>query len=428
MTTWKIMNKIYSLFIFTPILILSSISYSQAKEVKALYFEGIEKSNEPYLNSVFGIKIGDQTDEIEIDKGVERLESLEIFSLVEKELKDSLGGICITIRCDEKGTISPLLSAGKIEDAYWFRLGAQAININGTSIKAGGYYQFFDRNSFKIFFEIPHINGSFWGGGFTAQNLVSLEPIYFTNGPIDYIHENHGYLLDGYRNSGFTTLTFGIDFHKDKFLYVADSISSMDSSESTLNNVKYERLLFRTGFEYKRIEKKGDFFKGFAAENEIIAGFVQWPRNKIAVIESETRYYAILGKWTNIAARFDFELSSNHLNNDQSFFIDDDVKLRHTANQSQRGTAGLTFNLEIRNQLLNKKKWGIQSALFADVGTWRPAGDSFSSMFSNEEVRESFIGAGIRLRTPFIMLRFDYGVDLLHSGETGFSFGIGQFF
>jgi hypothetical protein len=325
------------------------------------------------------------------------------------------------------------LGGGKFIDKAWIKVGAEDVNFDGDGSILGGYYQFFDEHSFGVYYSKPYVRNSNYGIGLSIEKLASVEPVYFNTGPVDYIHNSYSYVFQLF-NQSTPNKKFNIDFeyHSDQFLYDRE-VNNLDMITPKLNNVAYERIFINPSYTVEKMKhfRNRDLLSGFSNNIELISGIVQFPSDYIVNIENEVCYFVKLGNMINIAMRAEVELASNHTLPQEAFFIDDRTKIRHSGSRAQRGTAGTTFNFELRNVLLSNESFGIQTALFADFGAWRPAGGSLTDMFEKTKYHESFVGAGIRIRTPGVrpvILRFDYGYDFINTKETGLSFGIGQYF
>jgi outer membrane protein insertion porin family len=89
---------------------------------------------------------------------------------------------------------------------------------------------------------------------------------------------------------------------------------------------------------------------------------------------------------------------------------------------SRRGNAALILNQELRFPLA----WWFSGASFIDAGNVYPSSRDFNPF----KLRYS-PGLGVRVQTPFVLIRFDVGFNpSRRAGEDPyrFSFGIGQAF
>lgn len=422
----------FSIVIFCGYMLLSFQTYSQEKIV-AVQFQGLKRTKESFLNKVISIKTGDNYDTLLVNQSISDIDDLELFKSVEYIVRDTLGGKKVIFVIKETNNINPLLGGGKFVDKAWIKVGAEDVNFDGDGSTLGGYYQFFDENSFGIYYSKPYVRNTNYGIGLSVEKLASVEPVFFNTDPVDYIHKSYAYVFQLF-NQPTPDKKFNIDFeyHSDQFLYERN-LDSLDTITPSLKNVAYERIFINPSYTVEKMKysRNRDLQSGFSNSTELISGIVQSPFDYIVDIENEFCYFIKLGNMTNIAMRAEVELATNHTLPQEAFFIDDQTKIRHSGNRSQRGTAGATLNFELRNVLLSNESFGIQTALFADLGAWRPAGGNFADMFEKTKYHESFVGAGIRLRTPGVrpvILRFDYGYDFINTKETGLSFGIGQYF
>lgn len=428
------LNKRTILFlgIFFNFYLLANVQmYGQS--IVDIEFQGLKNTKESFLKKIISVKTGDNYDTLSIEESIDFIENLRLFKSVDYVIKDSIGGKKIVFIIKETNSINPLLGGGKFVDKVWFKVGAEDVNFDGDGSTLGGYYQFFDENSFGVYYSKPYVKNSNYGIGLSVEKLASVEPVYFQKGPVDYIHQSYTYAFQLF-NHPKPNKKFNIDieYHSDQFLYERN-VDTMDKVTPKLTKVAYERIFINPSYEVEKIKysRNRDLLSGFSNKIEIISGIIQSPYDYIADIENEFCYFAKIGNITNIALRAELELATNHTLPQEAFFIDDQTKIRHSGNRAQRGTAGSTLNFEIRNILLSNESFGIQAVLFADLGAWRPAGGNLTDMFEKTKYQESFVGGGLRIRTPGVRpvtLRFDYGYDFINTKEAGLSFGIGQYF
>lgn len=405
--------------------------YSQ--NIVDVEFQGLKRTKESFLKKIVSVKAGDNYDTLSIDQSIAFIEDLRLFKSVEYSVKDTLGGEKIIFVITETSNINPLLGGGQFVDKAWIKVGVEDVHFDGDGSTLGGYYQFFDDHSFGIYYSKPYVRNSNYGIGLSVEKLASVEPVYFQKGPVDYIHQSHTYVFQLF-NQPKPNKKFNIDFeyHSDQFLYERN-VDTIDIITPKLNKVAYERFFINPSYEVEKIKyyRNRDLLSGFSNKTEAVSGIVQSPSDYIADIENEFCYFIKVGNITNIAMRAELELATNHTLPQEAFFIDDQTKIRHSGNRAQRGTAGSTLNFEIRNVLLSNESFGIQAVLFADIGAWRPAGGKLTDMFEKTQYQESFVGGGLRIRTPGVrplILRFDYGYDFINTKNVGLSFGIGQYF
>jgi outer membrane protein insertion porin family len=103
-------------------------------------------------------------------------------------------------------------------------------------------------------------------------------------------------------------------------------------------------------------------------------------------------------------------------------FEQDSVGPRTPSGKPVGGNAMLVLNNELRFPLV----WFFDGVAFSDIGNVYPN----VAQFSLTDVRKS-AGFGLRIRNPFVVLRFDYGIKLdRRPGESfgAFFFSIGQAF
>jgi hypothetical protein len=110
--------------------------------------------------------------------------------------------------------------------------------------------------------------------------------------------------------------------------------------------------------------------------------------------------------------------------------LDGFLNVRGIGNRVSRGTAEAILNIEYRQAVWRHKWFTLQLAAISDFGTLRQPGESFSDMFTSNEMNW-FIGGGLRIHSRILYntsYRVDFSFDPLNTSRYGITFGFGQFF
>ena len=141
-------------------------------------------------------------------------------------------------------------------------------------------------------------------------------------------------------------------------------------------------------------------------------------------------YYKKISVNGDLALRAKIGFTSNKLGPFGPFTLDSYLNLRGAGTQIDRGTGQLVFNIEYRHAIFETPKVCFQVVVFNHVGTWRKPSQNISQMFEKDSMM-AYSGLGTRIfftKVYDLILRLDYGISITNSLQSGFVFGIGQYF
>ncbi len=397
--------------------------------IESIHFEGLEKTRESYLRQFLSSKKGDIFQTTNLQKDVQQLWNVGTNQTVATQI-DSLPNqtVRITFQLQEKKTLLPIVNLGGIKENVWFQLGLIDFNWSGRGHQLLAFYQNTDnRHGGQIFYRVPYLNRK-WGLAFNLLQWRSLEPLYFSQGAVNYDYDNLNFGVTLIRNFSFRkSLEFGVSFFQEK--YKKSNSQFLDNppgpSGLTLPKASSKIEYIHNLLNYNDIYLSG--WSGRAIWQTVynIDG-QSWFNSLILQIRKFNKF----GKKGNLAIRGRFGISTNNDTPFAPFVVDSRVNLRGSGNRIERGTAQLILNVEYRHTMYNRNQIAMQVVGFSDLGNWRSPGGSFDQIFQKEELRH-FVGGGIRLSYKRIydaILRVDYGVDIYDSSQRGFVIGVGQYF
>ena len=420
-------KSIIFLFLFLTL----SLTAQQSEDwiIQSIHFEGLEKTKESYLRQFLKSKEGAPFKTIHLQNDIQQLWNVGTNQKVDTKI-DSLPNqtIKITFQLKEKKTLLPIVNFGGIKNNIWFQLGLIDFNWLGRGHQFLAYYQNTDnRHGGQIFYRIPYLNRK-WGMAFNLLQWRSLEPLYFSEGAVNYDYENRNVGVTLIRNFNFRkSLELGASFFQEKY---------KKSASQFIDNPPGP-----TGLTLPKFSSKVEYIHNFINYNDIYltgwSGRAIW--QLVYNIDDQTVFNSLIlqvrkfhqfGKNGNLAIRGRFGISTNNNTPFAPFVVDSRVNLRGSGNRIERGTAQLILNAEYRHTLFNLNQVAIQVVGFSDLGNWRSPGGSLEQIFQKEELRH-FVGGGFRLiykRIYDAILRVDYGVDIYDRSQKGFVIGIGQYF
>lgn len=422
------LKKIFTLFLFFTVFNLIA-QQGDGWTIESIHFEGLEKTKESYLRQFLKSKEGDTFQTTHLQNDVQQLWNVGTNQKVAARI-DSLPNqtVKITFQLKEKKTLLPIVNLGGIKDNVWFQLGLIDFNWLGRGHQFLAFYQNTDnRHGGQIFYRIPYLNRK-WGLAFNLLQWRSLEPLYFSEGAVNYDYDNRNVGVTLIRNFNFRqSLELGASFFQEKY---------KKSESQFIDNPPGP-----TGLTLPKVSSKIEYIHNFLNYNDIYlngwSGRAIWQTvyniNDKTIFNSlilQARKFHRFGKNGNLAIRGRFGISTNNDTPFAPFVVDSRVNLRGSGNRIERGTGQLILNIEYRHTLLNWNTWAMQMIGFSDLGNWRSPGGSLDQFFKKEELKH-FVGGGFRLiykRIYDATLRVDYGVDIYDRSQKGFVIGIGQYF
>ena len=403
---------------------------STAQTVNSVKFEGLTRTRESFLRSLILCKEGSQFDTIQIRKDEQELKNLQLFFEVDaswKEVVDSSYDITYTIR--EARYLYPIFSIGGFQDQFKLIAGANHINISGKGDQFGAQYQYYDRHSFSVFYNAPRHKNLKTGHETSFSKYSTVEPLYFSDTVSIFNFDNYALSVGGFywitRN-----LKVGLGGMGMYERYMKTDSAFIDIGGG-MTDFRFYKYQIRTQLTYNKINQHFEFRDGIA--NNLFFETIQTHRFPEASFFKATNEFKWLKRTSyrgNLGFRSRLGIATNNFSPFAPFVIDGFINVRGSGNRVARGTAELIGNLEYRFSFLPNKWFFFQAVAFTVYGSLRPPGESFASMFE-EQNQYFFLGGGLRVHTRFLYnmtLRLDYSFSPVDASQRGFTFGFGQFF
>jgi len=401
---------------------------SKAVVIKSIKYVGLKKTKVEYLQSITEQAEGDFYIDSIWENDIQLIKNTNLFFEVSWEMKDAEEGIQLTVKLQESTYLIPIIDISVIPDNFKIQLGGSNINWLGKNYTIGGFYQYYQRHSFKLFTASPrHLNGK-TGHAATIGSYSSIEPLYFETDQSNFNYDNYSVDLSGYFwFSNYHRASIGGMLMKEKYENIERMVGDFDIG-FTLDLFKYQVKAF---FEYKRVNLHHQYFDGLYykiyVENIETQDF---PEASFLKLMGSLKYYKRVKELGNFAVNMDLAIATNNFSPFSPFVLDSYVNVRGIGNRVARGTALAVINAEYRQTLWTNKLFYLQANGYFDFGSVRPPGGSIEEMFSPVNY-DLFAGLGLRIHTRKIYnvaFRIDYGVNTMDINHNGFVFGINQFF
>ncbi|MEM6737226.1 MAG: POTRA domain-containing protein [Bacteroidota bacterium] len=406
--------------IFSIPLVLSS------QQIASISFEGLKKTKESYVRQFVTVQVGDRLDSVQLERDRKTLTNLEIFgNALVKVYLTTEGDYEVIFWCNELFTLLPIFSFGGIEGNFWIQTGFSEANLGGGGNKLTAYYQYYDRSSIAAHLTFERIKRSNWGANLSFVKWSTLEPLFFSQGEVQYEYDNWTFGATAIRYFQFRDkVEFGGAYFTEDYTRVGEGFSDaplMVSEKKILGKVLY--TIDRVNYH---------FFYLDGVRNQLNFQTVRSIGNDPAfyIMFNDLIYHRRINEKGNFAMRFRFGVSSNEESPFAPFVLDSYLNIRGVGNRVDRGTGAIILNTEYRHTMLEKEKMAIQGVIFSDTGSWRNPGGTFND-FTDSDNFVLFAGGGLRLIHKKIynaIFRVDYGINLQETEINGFVLGVGQYF
>ncbi len=426
--------KPWSLRLFTCLtfLLLFTTPGVYAQEViEQISFEGFKKTRISFVQRFLRSEAGGVYD-VEVVAGDEQsIRNLQLFSSVSSRVEQRDDKTTLVFEVEELITRLPITNFGGITDNFWLQLGINDYNWLGRGGYFGGYYQYYDRHSFKVFSLMPYLFGDRLGLSYIVGRQATLEPAYFSDTSLDFDVDRWELTsmirYEIYRDlatQNLWTLDAGGGYLNE--IYTLPGTANIDFPART----QFDKFFLKTSVAHSKINYFYHHVDGHSQQSTL--EFVQTINDDIAFWKwfNEFRFFWHIGANANPAMRIVAGISSNDDTPFVPFVLDSYLNVRGSGNRVARGTSELTINLEHRQTLQERRAWAIEGVVFIDLSAWRPGNAPLQDMFKSRNV-VSFTGAGARLHLRRIYnfsLRLDYGISTSDRSSRGFVLGVGQYF
>ena len=416
------------LLLFLPILGLAQTPAPQA--FLGVEFEGLKKTDASYLNQVLRIQSINEWQPEDLDSYTQKLANLTNIASASHRVDTLEEGLLVVFEIEEARTLFPILNFGGIKNNFWYQLGFTDINWLGQGMQLTAFYQNNDRRSnYNLFYKVPYIKGSKWGGSVSILRFASIEPLFFDEGVVRYNYDNLNFGLSAFYEFKIGhTLELGGSYFIESY---EKNENQPLSDPPGPDNLRQPKWLGKLVHRYDKINYHYYKLNGFAVTTIFETVYNTLDQDWFGIVLNDVRYYKTFGRRTNLAMRIRLGISSNRDTPFAPFVLDSNVNIRGSGNRIDRGTAQAIWNLEYRYSIWDPKgrNFAAQLVAFSDLGTWRNPGGDFSDLWESSNFRH-FIGGGFRLiyKKAFnAILRVDYGIDIYDVNQRGFVIGIGQY-
>ena len=395
--------------------------------ISSVEFSGFNKTKSSFLERHLKISKWIEYDQILIEEDIQKLYNLNYYFDVKVDTVINEDGIGVKFSAKEKITILPMLNFGGIKDNFWIQLGAMDVHFLGKGAILGGLYTYYDRHSFIVFTEIPNIGNSKFGIKSSFQKYSSFEPVYFRNQSADYNYDNTTLELLGIYNFEFgNNLYAGLTYLDETYT----KLTNDDFLPEVPRVFETEKWILKLNYEWNQVDYYSNYVDGFHFSSFFETVITPGNENAFWKFLGIFRYYKRMANDHNFAFRLRGGISPNVESPFVPFVLDSYINIRGSGNKIARGISELVMNWEFRPKI-KEYSWGnLQGAFFIDAGTWRPVGGTFSDMWKEKNM-SVYTGLGIRVyvkRIYNMILRADYGFNVIHPDSNGPVFGLGQYF
>jgi len=397
--------------------------------IDQLQFEGLKKTKSSFLLQFLKSRPGIPTTEKSIQADIQMLKNISGIGNANYRLDSTGKETKLIYQVQEVKTLLPIVNFGGIKGNLWFQLGFTDINWRGKGQSLSGYYQNNDRrHSGQIFYKIPWYRGKPWGFSASLTKWSSREPVFFSEGTVNYDYDNNSIALSVIRHFGFhRNLELGGTYFIEK--YTKSELQFLDSppGPTTFRQPKYlSKLEIIENFLNYHLF----YLKGYSWRLAMQNVYNTIDKNWFNTLQFQGRSFKRFGHTGNLAMRLRLAISTNNETPFAPFVVDSHVNIRGVGNRIDRGTAQVVFNAEYRQTVYNSNRWAGQLVAFSDIGTWRNPGGTFRDLYDRGNFRY-FIGGGFRIIYQKVfgaILRVDYGFDVFNKNQNGIVIGLGQYF
>ena len=394
-----------------------------------IIFSGNTNTKTTYLEQIVSTKANTQVFLSSIEKDVQQLRNLSSVADASYSIESVNKQTILRFTIEERKTKLPILNLGGIKNNLWFGVGLIENNFQGRGNLLLAYYQNTDgRHTAEVYFKNQRNKSGNWGYTGSIRKWSSLEPLYFLEGPVQYLYDNNSLSASVIRNFGLQrNIELGASIFRESYQQAEDQ--NLESPPGP-REFSINKFLTKAQFNENKLFYSFFYLKGFSLNvtGQNVYNFLD--ATFFNSLELEAKGFLRPHEKVNVASRVKLAVSTNNDSPFAPFVADSHVNIRGIGNRIDRGTAQAVFNLEIRRTTYHKKYWASQIVFFSDLGTWRNPGGGFVDLVDRENFRH-FVGGGIRIIYQKVFgatIRLDYSVDIYNTDQQGFVIGLGQYF
>ncbi len=399
--------------------------------IEQISFRGLKKTRVSFVKRFLQSRVGQPYDPAIAESDEQSIRNLQLFSSVDSRLVQQDGKTTLVFDVAELITRLPITNFGGITDNFWLQIGMNDFNWLGRGGFLGGYYQYYDRHSIKLFSMMPYLFGERLGLSYIVGRQATEEPAYFSDTTLDF---------DVNRWEATALLRFEIfrDPANQRALileggggYLNETYILGDGATFTFpRRTVFDKYFLKTSLKHRNLNYFFHHIDGHVLQTTV--EYVETITNgdKFWKWFNDWRFYWHVGKHANPAMRVVAGISSNDDSPFVPFVLDSYLNVRGSGNRVARGTSELTINLEHRQTIYEREGWALEAVAFLDASAWRPGNAPLRTMFEEQNI-VSFAGGGGRLHLRRIYnfsLRLDYGINTSDPTTRGFVLGVGQYF
>ncbi len=426
--TWKPEKIHFKLRLLFFIVILPLSIASHAQVVKDIRFYGLKQTDPSYLLAITHQEIGKVYDEALWLKDIQLIRNTNLFFEVNWSKKIANDSLILDVNLNESINYIPIIDISAIEENWKLQLGVNNINWLGRNYTLGGFYQYYQRHSAKMYMVAPRHLNLRTGHELVLGSYSTIEPLYFGEESSDFNYDNYSISAAGfYWINDFSRFALGGMLMKEYYENIEKQVGDFEQG-FMLDLFKYQ---IRGYFEHKNVNLHYQYIDGLYyklyLENIETEDF---PEASFLKLMGELKYYKRVGRKGNLAGKIELGVATNNFSPFSPFVLDSYINLRGIGNRVARGTAIGIANLEYRYTVWTTDWFFMQSNFFTDIGSLRPPGGNFDEMAASENLN-IYSGLGIRIQTRKLynaVFRFDYGWNTRDFREGGFVFGVNHFF
>ena len=425
----QITKQLFFIFTFLTNVSLFAQEATSLVTINNIVFVGNDKTNTAFLEQIISCQKDTEVNLSLIEKDIDQLKNLPSVASASYKLETTGENTTLTYEIEERITKLPILNFGGIKENIWFGLGLVENNFAGRGNLLLGYYQNTDgRHTAEVFYRNPRNLTGKWGYSFSLRKWSSIEPLYFSEGPVQYLYDNNSLSFSVIKNFGLQrNIELGGTIFRES--YEQGKEQNLSSPPGPRNFVT-EKFLSKFQINQNKLFQSDFYLDGHSINIALQNVYTFADQSFFNSIEIEGKYFLRPSPIINIATRLKFAVSTNNDSPFAPFVADSHVNIRGIGNRIDRGTAQTVLNLELRITGLQKGSYGSQFVFFSDLGTWRNPGGELNDLLDSSNFRH-FVGGGVRLIYQKVFgatIRIDYSFDIYNTQERGFVFGLGQYF
>ena len=114
---------------YLAIFLLGSLSPVWSQEtIVRIHFSSLIRTQPNYLKKFVQSEADATLDSVQIQKDMQNLKNLQMFSDVSYSVRDTIGGKIVNFDCQELVTLLPVGNFGGITNNFWFQFGVNDFN------------------------------------------------------------------------------------------------------------------------------------------------------------------------------------------------------------------------------------------------------------------------------------------------------------